>query len=109
MEVARRWFHQMGFKVKRITKGIYYNGHERADAIEHRKVFLNEMASLGFIHPSNAPNEESKKLVDDVQLADNWENTGFTIRYIGFTMRALLMPMMTNLQCGRMTRCRRSS
>ena len=30
VEVARNWLHDMGFKVKRITKGIYYDGHERA-------------------------------------------------------------------------------
>ena len=31
VEVARRWLLSMGFKVSRITKGIYVDGQERAD------------------------------------------------------------------------------
>ena len=77
VEVARKWLHQMGFKVKRITKGVYYDGHERADVIDHRKLFLNEMATLGFLLASNAPNDKSAAVVKDVKLATNYENTIF--------------------------------
>ena len=48
VEVARRWLHTMGFTVKRITKGIYVDGHERQDVIEARDSFLKKMTSLGF-------------------------------------------------------------
>ena len=34
VEVARQWLHTMGFKVKRVTKGIYVDGHKRADVVE---------------------------------------------------------------------------
>lgn len=59
----------MGFQVKRITKGIYVDGHERADVIEARNEFLKTMTSLGFLQPSNAPNEETAKLLPDVPVS----------------------------------------
>ena len=77
VEVSRNWLHSMGFNVKRITKGLYYDGHEREDVIEDRKTFLNDMCQNGFLLPSNAPNEEAKELVKDVELKTNWENTIF--------------------------------
>ena len=40
VDVARKWLITMGFNVKRITKGIYVDGHERADVIESRGEFL---------------------------------------------------------------------
>lgn len=43
VEVARKWLHEMGFKVKRITKGIYVDGHERKDVVNARSEFLKEM------------------------------------------------------------------
>ncbi len=77
VEVARKWLHEMGFKVKRITKGVYFDGHERADVVDHRNVFLNEVASLGFLQSTNAPNDECAEAVKDVELATNYENTVF--------------------------------
>ena len=67
----------MGFKAQRITKGIYYDGHERDDVVDYRTKFLAEMSTLGFLHSSNAPNEEAGKLVEDVTLGKDWENTIF--------------------------------
>ena len=90
VEVARRWLHEIGFKVQRVTKGIYYDGHERDDVVDYRKKFLAEMSTLGFLHSSNAPNEEAGKLVEDVTLGKDWENTIF-----GSMMRARLMLTMT--------------
>ncbi len=52
----------MGFKVKRVTKGIYVDGHERADVIEAPSEFLKTMTSLGFLKTNNAPNEEVAQL-----------------------------------------------
>ena len=60
VSVARRWLLEMGFKVKRITKGIYFDGHERSDVVEARGEFLKTMTSLGFLHPTNAPNDEAQ-------------------------------------------------
>ena len=65
----------MGFEVKRITKGIYIHGHEREDVIEARKVFLKDMTATGFLHESNAPNEEMASLFSKVTLPSDWENT----------------------------------
>ena len=60
VEVARKWLHEMGFKVKRITKGIYIDGHEREDIVEDRREFLKTMTSLG---SNNAPNHELAELL----------------------------------------------
>ena len=35
----------MGFKVKRITKGIYVDSHERKDVVKDRDEFLKSMDS----------------------------------------------------------------
>ena len=77
VEVARRWLHEMGFKVRRITKGIYIDGHERTDVVEYRKTFLKEVSTLGFLHISNAPNEEAASLLEAVSVNPNWNNTIF--------------------------------
>ena len=34
----------MGFRYKRYHKGIYIDGHERADVVEYRQQFLTQMA-----------------------------------------------------------------
>ena len=76
VEVARKWLHEMGFRVRRITKGIYYDGHERVDVIEDRKMFLSRVSALGFLHSSNIPNyEEAADLLKDVNFDQNWGNT----------------------------------
>ncbi len=90
VEVSRNWLHSMGFKVKRITKGLYYDGHEREDVIEDRKNVSERHVSVWVSLPSNAPNEEAKDLLKDVELKNNWET-----QYFGSTTRALLMPTMT--------------
>ena len=66
VEVGRKWLHSMGFEVTKITKGIYGAGHERADVIEARGMFLKQMTSLGFLHESNAPNQDVASLLPDV-------------------------------------------
>ncbi len=95
VEVSRKWLHRMGFKVRRITKGVYCDGHERTDVVKHRQIFLNEMSTLGFLHALNAPNEESADVIKDVGRTP----------YFGFMTRAYLIPMMMRPQCGRMRRC----
>ena len=76
VEVARRWLHKMGFKVKRITKGIYVDGHEIKD-VEARDEFLKSMTALGFLNQSNAPSEEMANLLPDVAVSPDASNTIF--------------------------------
>lgn len=54
MEIANKW---LNFEVKRITKGIYYNGHERVEVVEVCEL-LDDDDLLGFPHESNAPNQQ---------------------------------------------------
>lgn len=75
--VARKWLHSMGFKVKRIIKGIYVDGHERADVVETRSDFLKTITSLGFLKESNAPNEEEAKLLPSVAPSADERETIF--------------------------------
>ena len=58
-ETGRRWLHSMGFFVKKSSKGIYVDGHERPDVVDSRKTFIYRMVELGFLHSSNAPNENA--------------------------------------------------
>ena len=32
--VARRWLHRLGYNWREVKKGIYIDGHERADVVE---------------------------------------------------------------------------
>ena len=46
IKTARAWMRQLGFNRKLNTKGVYYDGHERADVLEYRKVYLEKMNSF---------------------------------------------------------------
>ena len=72
VEVARQWLHTMEFKVKRATKGIYDDGHERADV-----VFLKTMTSLGFLNRKNALNEEVARLLPTFTVSPEERETIF--------------------------------
>ncbi|KIJ24318.1 hypothetical protein M422DRAFT_56449 [Sphaerobolus stellatus SS14] len=43
---ARKWMWALGFRQKRHSKGVYYDGHERKDVKEHRHKFLEVMNEL---------------------------------------------------------------
>ena len=45
-ETARHWLHDLGFSQKCHKKGVYFDGHERDDVVEHRKEFVAEMNEL---------------------------------------------------------------
>lgn len=77
VEVSRRWLHEMGFKVKRITKGIYVDGHEREDVVEARDEFLKSMTALGFLQRSNAPSTEMADLLPYVPISSDSNSTIF--------------------------------
>ena len=59
VELARRWLHQLGFTIINKSKGIFIDGHERADVVEYRKTFLRRMAAIGFVNEDNAPTPEA--------------------------------------------------
>lgn len=40
---ARRWLRALGWIYSEAKKGLYYDGHERHDVKEYRKVFLSQM------------------------------------------------------------------
>lgn len=45
-ETARVWLHDMGFSYRQFSKGIYFDGHEREDVVQHRKDYLAILTSL---------------------------------------------------------------
>lgn len=40
---AVRWLKKLGFKLCRVQKGVYVDGHERPDVVEARKKFIEYM------------------------------------------------------------------
>jgi hypothetical protein len=40
---AVRWLKKLGFKLSRVQKGVYVDGHERADVVEARKKLITYM------------------------------------------------------------------
>ena len=61
-ETARVWLHQMGFSYRQFSKGVYFDGHEREDVVEHRKKYLATTASLEhrmITSPSQLPHDPS--------------------------------------------------
>ena len=56
--------------------------------VDHRNVFLNEMASLGFLQSTNAPNDECAEAVKDLPLTTKTR----------FTTRAHSTLTMTNVE-----------
>ena len=45
-ETARRWLIILGFGQLHHQKGVYFDGHDRPDVVEHRKEFLSKLAEL---------------------------------------------------------------
>jgi hypothetical protein len=43
---AERWLRVLGLTFKQHRKGIYYDGHEREDVVEYRKIFLQRMKAF---------------------------------------------------------------
>ena len=61
LATARRWLHNLGFRVIKKQKGTYVDGHERSDVVEYRKKYLRKMIAVGFLNESNAPTENVTK------------------------------------------------
>ena len=47
-ETARRWLIILGFGQLHHQKGVYFDGHDPPDVVEHRKEFLSKLAELDY-------------------------------------------------------------
>ena len=45
-ETAPSWLHDLGFSQLHHPKGVYFDGHDRADLVERREQFLATLADL---------------------------------------------------------------
>ena len=63
--------------MKRVTKGIYVDGHERADVVEACGELLKTMTSLGFLNRKNTSNEEVARLLPTVTVSPEKRETIF--------------------------------
>ena len=46
MSTVSIWLHNLGFSYKQFSKGVYFDGHEREDVVESRKLYLELMESF---------------------------------------------------------------
>ena len=65
VSTCRQWLLQLGFEVITPRKGIFIDGHERADVVEDRITFLRRMVKLGFLHFDNAPTPDAIKAIPE--------------------------------------------
>ena len=47
---AKRWLHKLSFEQVSSKKGIYIDGHEQADVVEYRKLYLKRLDILANTH-----------------------------------------------------------
>ena len=54
---AVRWLKRMGFRLARVQKGVYVDGHERPDVVESRKKFIDYiwLKILPWVHVDKSP------------------------------------------------------
>ena len=52
---ATMWLHRLGFRPTSHKKGAYIDGHERDDAVAHRKVYLTMLKGLHETHLPTPP------------------------------------------------------
>ena len=50
VRTATRWLHALGFHPSQSHKGVYLDGHERADVVEYRKLYLRKLEILEATH-----------------------------------------------------------
>ena len=57
VETARSWLHNLGFDQKSHHKSVYFDGHERDDVTEYRKVFVDRLLELDrrCMYPGHIP------------------------------------------------------
>ena len=55
----------LGFEVLDKKKGVYIDGHERANVVQHRQKFLRQLVAGGFLTREDAPTDEAKSAFPD--------------------------------------------
>ena len=62
---ARRWLHNLGFSPQPSKKGLYFDGHEREDVVEYRRIFLNKILALQSTHlpPPTCTSGQTEELI----------------------------------------------
>lgn len=55
VQTARKWLHELGFKVLDKNKGVYIDGHERPDVVQYRNRFLRQLVAGGFLQRNQPP------------------------------------------------------
>ena len=63
---ASLWLHDMGFSYKQFSKGVYFDGHERADVVKDRKLYLETLASYShrmWVSHSPAPDPACRPVI----------------------------------------------
>ena len=49
---AKHWLDKLGFEQLSSKKGIYIDGHERADVVKYQKLYLKKLDILASTHSS---------------------------------------------------------
>ena len=60
------WLHNLGFSYKQFSKGVYFDGHEREDVVEDRKVYLAQLSGYNsrmWTSHSPAPNPSFRPVI----------------------------------------------
>ena len=63
---ASLWLHDMGFLHKQFSKGVYFDGHERADVVRERESYLAALSSYShrmWIAHSPAPDPACRPVI----------------------------------------------
>ena len=63
---ASLWLHDMGFSYKQFSKSVYFDGHERADVVKDRKLYLETLASYShrmWVSHSPAPDPACRPVI----------------------------------------------
>ena len=66
---ATRWLHKLGFSPTSTKIGIYIDGHERADVVAYRTLYLRKLEILESTHsPHPLVSDESDSLTSGSEL-----------------------------------------
>ena len=62
---ARKWLHDLGFSPRQYIKGLYFDGHEREDVTEYRRIYLRKLEILQASHspPPSCPGGETEETI----------------------------------------------
>ena len=58
VSTAARWLHALGFHPSQSHKGVYFDGHERVDVVEYRKLYLRKLEILEATHAPPPPSSD---------------------------------------------------